>query len=275
MRKTLFLSIFCLISSLAFSLNPSREYAVTPGDFGLNFEVVTIPTEDNLNLYGWFFSATREGSSKVVIISDDGEGNMADLLDVVSSFLSLGYNVLTYDYRGFGKSDDANPAIKNNFYIYAQFEKDLNGSINYVKKYYSKLRTMQLYGRGIGAGLSIAVGVNRPEVSKVVADSPYSTLEGMKNRLKEKESVDVLLPLGFDKKGFEPEYALQSKGANMAGIMFIGGDADEIVSTKDIKALMKFAKCPSYSYFVKGANRFRTIEADKEKYFQEIEKFLK
>ena len=84
-----------------------------------------------------------------------------------------------------------------------------------------------------------------------------------------------MLPLGFDKKTFEPEYALQSKGANLGGIMFIGGEDDEIVSPKDIKALQKFAKCPTYAYFVKKANRTRTIDADKEKYFQEIEKFLK
>ena len=275
MKKLGFLISLTFMSVMTFALNPSREYAITPDDFGMKYEVVNIQTEDNLMLYGWFFSATREGSTKIVIISDDGEGNMADMMENVSSFLSLGYNVLTYDYRGFGKSADPTPAIKNNFYIYAQFEKDLCAALNYAKKYYTRYRTVHLYGRGIGAGLSVAVGVNRPEVSKIVADSPYSTLESMKMRLKDKENNEVMLPLGFDKKTFEPEYALQSKGAQIAGILLIGGETDEIVSPKDLKKLAGFAKCPVTTYFVKGANRLHTLETDKEKYFKEIEAFLK
>jgi pimeloyl-ACP methyl ester carboxylesterase len=94
---------------------------------------------------------------------------MADNLEVVGQFLSLGYNVLTYDYRGYGKSDSFH--INQNFFIYAQFAKDLQGVLDYMRKTYSP-GYCDLYGIGIGAGLSIGLGCTSTQVRRVIADGP-------------------------------------------------------------------------------------------------------
>lgn len=99
---------------------------------------------------------------------------------------------------------------------YAQFEKDLNAAISWVRKYNSKMKTVDLYGIGIGGALSIAVGANRGgDVFQVIADSPYSKLEDIKKKIKEIEGKDVLLPLGYNKYMLEPYYALESKGTGV------------------------------------------------------------
>ena len=272
MKKLCSLISVLLISICSFGLNPSKNYAVSPGDFGMTYDTISIPTEDGLVLKGWYFKAMEANSYKIIIISANGNGNMADNLEIVSNFLTLGYNVITYDYRGYGRSSDFK--INNNFFIYAQFEKDLEATLAYVKKYQSKMRTVHLYGMGIGAGLSIAVGANHTEVSKIIADSPYSTFDDMKNVIKTVNNTDVLFPLAYNKNLLEPTYALQAKGGGLSGILFIAGENELIFNPKLIKKLSGVRGSISSVYVAKNANASTTFSSNKAKYFEEIKKFV-
>jgi hypothetical protein len=220
--KSLIISILAVFVTLsAMSLNPKREYEVTPADYGMDFLKVTFEADDGVEIFGWFFKSPDPKSRKVVILSDDGEGNMADLIEIASNFISLGYNVLSYDYRGFGKSADFE--IKKSFFIYSQFAKDLNAAIDWVRMEYPSLRNLDLYGQGIGAGLSLGVGASRDEVFNVIADSPYMTFELAQKRYLEIYGQRILMPLGYDKTVLEPLYALEETGRSLEGILIIRG----------------------------------------------------
>ena len=273
MKKLLVLSCILLIWQFSIALNPSRKYSITPDQYGMNFEELSIQTEDNLTLYGWLFKANQANSSKVIILSDDGNGNMADLIEVASSFLSLGYNVITYDYRGYGKSSDFN--INKTFFIYSQFEKDLSAVIAHVKKHYSRFRAVHLYGVGIGGGLSLCAGANHPEITKVIADSPYLDFESVKAKIKEKTGEDVKMPLGYNKTLLEPKFAFDSKGAGLSGILIIVGEKEEIYNPTYMKEVAKLKPSITKTYIVKDAEAKETFEKNKTKYFEEIKSFLK
>jgi len=267
-----FLFVFLLTAASVFALKPEKEYKVLPDEFGLTYEKLNIPTKDNMQLAAWLFKAATD-SKKIIILSYDGNGNMSKMIEMASQFLTLGYNVITYDYRGYGGSSDFK--INNNFYMYAQFEKDLNAVIDYTRKYYSKFRQIDLYGQGMGAGLSIAIGCNRSEVNKIIADSPYNTLESLQNRLKEFKNQDVIIPLAFDKYLLEPEYAVAERGKNVAGILIIWGEKEEVFAQKDVRVLRKLAKCPTADYKVLGAISENTFTINKAKYLDELKNFLK
>lgn len=271
MKRTLTFLIIFFVYFSSQALNPSRTYSITPSDYGMTFDTVKITTEDNLTLYGWFFKTT-EASIKVMIMSDDGEGNMADNIELASNFISLGYNVLMYDYRGYGKSADF--TINSNFFIYAQFQKDIEAAIDYIKKYQAKMRSINLYGIGIGAGLSLAVGANHTEVSKIIADSPYDNFENIKKIIKEAKGTDALFPLGYNKNYMEPTYALESKGGTLAGILFIAGEDETVFTEKISKELSKIRSSISSTYIVKDATASTTFSSNKSKYFDEIKNFL-
>lgn len=98
-------SLLLLITSSLFALKPSREYKVTPDKFGMQYKEEKIKTSDGAVLNGWFFELSKK-SPNWVVISGTGDGNMADHIEIVNSFLSAGYNVVTYDYRGYGTSSD-------------------------------------------------------------------------------------------------------------------------------------------------------------------------
>jgi pimeloyl-ACP methyl ester carboxylesterase len=268
--KKIIIALFALfLANFVSALNPVKEYAVTPADYGMDYKEITIQTEDGLELYGWMFKP-NQNSNKIMIISHDGNGNMSDMLEQVSNFISLGYYVITYDYRGYGKS--AAFTINNKFYIYSQFQKDLKAVYSYVKKYHDNLTKIHMYGVGIGAGLSLAVGANMG-LGLIIADSPYSTLEAIKTKIKEVKNEDVMLPLGFNKTELEPKYALEAKGGLVGKIMMIAGDDDPVYTPKDIKELAKSDPDGSTVFVVKGATSETTFTKDKAKYFEEIKSF--
>jgi pimeloyl-ACP methyl ester carboxylesterase len=271
MKKTFAILIIFFTYISVQALNPSRTYSITPADYGMTYDTVKITTDDNIVLFGWFFKTT-EASTKVMIMSDDGEGNMADNIELASNFISLGYNVLMYDYRGYGKSADF--TINNNFFIYSQFQKDIEAAIDYIKKYQAKMRSVNLYGYGIGAGLSLAVGANHTEITKIIADSPYNNFENVGKIFKEVNGTDLLFPLGFNKMYMEPTYALESKGGTLAGILIIAGEDETIYTEKMAKDVAKIRSSITSTYIVKDATKSTTFSSNKSKYFDQIKSFL-
>jgi hypothetical protein len=271
--KSLIISILAVFVTLsAMSLNPKREYEVTPADYGMDFLKVTFEADDGVEIFGWFFKSPDPKSRKVVILSDDGEGNMADLIEIASNFISLGYNVLSYDYRGFGKSADFE--IKKSFFIYSQFAKDLNAAIDWVRMEYPSLRNLDLYGQGIGAGLSLGVGASRDEVFNVIADSPYMTFELAQKRYLEIYGQRILMPLGYDKTVLEPLYALEETGRSLEGILIIRGENDELFTEDDMKELSKIQKKFTDTHTVSDADQNSTFITDKAAYFEVIREFV-
>jgi len=270
----LFAAALFMLSSV-FALNPSREYEMTPKDVDLTFEEVTIPTEDGAQLHGWYFPAVSKKSSyKIVIISDDGDGNMADQIEMASKFLTLGFHVLCYDYRGYGKSSDFD--VKKKFFIHTQFEKDLQGALKFVRSTYPKIAKISFYGQGIGAGLSICVGANDMKVRYIIADSPYTYFDEMSKMLGA-AGEDVMFPMAYDKIKMEPKYNLESEtdlDKLNAKLLYIVGGKDPVYNSKMIKAMHKLRPARTTVYVVKNATKANTFSSDKEAYYSQLQTFL-
>lgn len=266
--KKLLIALPLLAALNSFALNPVREYAVSPADYGMDYKESWINTEDNVKLYAWIFKPTAV-SKKYIIISDDGNGNMADNIEIIAQFISAGYNVISYDYRGYGKSDDF--AVNPKFFIHPQFVKDITAVIEYARKFGTQF---DLYGVGIGAGLSLSVGANRPEIRRIIADGTYNTFEETKNKIKEKTGTDIMMPLAYEKTFMEPKYALDAKGEQLYGVMFIVGQNEEITTPDDVKQLAKLKNKVSAVYVVPGVKNDANFSTNKNEYFNQIKKFL-
>ena len=271
MKKSAFITVIALISVVFISLKPEKEYSVTPAEFGVKYRDVTFETKDGLTLKGWFFSPAKK-SGTVIVLSHDGEGNMSSMIEMASYFTSAGYNVMTYDYRGYGES--AAFKINKKFVVYPQFAKDLDAAINYAHKSYGITRVF-LYGKGIGAALSIGACSGRRDVQKVIADSPYSDLNSYQKAVKTIKGEDVMIPLAYDKLLLEPIYALAGKYAKTSKYLLINGADDKIFTTKSMKALAKVNKTNVEIHTVKKATYENTFSNDRAAYFEAVKAFIK
>lgn len=271
LKRFAFLLSFTLMLPILMALKPDPTYKIKPSDFGLKFRELSVLTEDGSTLKSWFFSPKNQ-SGTLVVISGDGNSNMSSMIEMASQFVTLGVNVVTYDYRGFGESSAFD--INSTFYLYPQFEKDLQAVIDASKKSGGTISKIILYGKGMGAGLSIGVAGGRRDVIKVIADSPYSTLEQIQKRYAE-SGQEIMIPLAFNKESIEPFYALQTKISAVKNFLFIYGEKDKIYTSSDIKSLAKVNKDQITLYGVKNSDYAGTFSSNKAEYFEQIKNFIK
>ena len=257
-----------LLVNQLLGLSPKKDYEFLPEDYGIKYKEIKIDTDDKLKLHGWLLEPLA-ASKKCVVFCHSGEGNMADFIEHASNFISLGYNVIMFDYRGYGASDSFR--INTAFYIYSQFSNDVRAALDWVRKYHA-VWTIDLYGVGMGAGLGLAVAANRSEVQRVVADGAYISFEKVQKAY-EAQGISIKMPLGYDKVLMEPAFALESKGAHL-NILFIGSANDQIVPANDVYALAKLAK-KSQVYVVASENNTKNMSADKDTYYRKIADFIK
>ena len=83
-----------------------------PSDIGLAYEPVTLLTEDNVRLAGWYVPCAEARGA--IIICHGNSGNIGDNLYKIDLFHKLGLNVLIFDYRGYGESA-GNPDEKGTY----------------------------------------------------------------------------------------------------------------------------------------------------------------
>ncbi len=271
MKKLSILFIFIGLSFAFMSLNPQKDYSVTPAEFGVAYRDMSFTTKDGLNLKAWYFTPEKT-SGTVVILSHDGSGNMASMIEMASYFTSAGYNVMTYDYRGFGGSDDFK--INNSFVVYPQFAQDLDAAVDHVQKMYGVTRVF-LYGKGMGAALSIGVAASRRDVQKAIADSPWDELNNYQKLMKDIKKEDVMIPLAYDKQLLEPQFALAGKYASTSRYLLINGADDQVFTTKMMKQLAKVNSNNVEVATIKKADYSTTFSSDKNAYFEVIKNFIR
>ena len=96
---------FLFLPAEVSAIKPDKTYIKNPKDIGLEYESVTIQTKDGYDLQSWFMPAKSNDIKGTIIYSGGDAGNMSYTLDPLPMFVYNGYNVVTYDYRGFGGSE--------------------------------------------------------------------------------------------------------------------------------------------------------------------------
>lgn len=265
------MTILCVLAiNLSFALNPSRTYKQKPDKYNMEYEELKVATEDGATLNAWYFPASKK-TTDMILISHNGEGNMADYLRRVDQFRS-NYNVMIYDYRGFGESSDFE--IDNSMYIYPHFQDDFMAMIDYCRAKYTS--QFHLYGWGIGAGLSLGIGFHRKEVKKIIADTPFFSMEDLEERFGTWDEPMEVPFAGYDKKN-EPLYALdETPSDRLQGVLLIVGSNDALYSVEDMKKLQAKQKkvIEKDIYVVENPDKKDNFRVDKAGYFKKINEFL-
>jgi len=81
---------------------PGRELDATPDFYGLSWEEVWLETDDGERLHGWWIP--EDPSSPTALIFHGNAGNISHRMETLLIWHRLGWNVLIFDYRGYGLS---------------------------------------------------------------------------------------------------------------------------------------------------------------------------
>lgn len=151
---------------------PTREVYTTPREFGLSHEDVTFASSDGLKLSGWFIPATTPTARGTVIHFHGNAENMTGHIAFSWWLPSHGYNLFTFDYRGYGKSE-GRPTREGTV-------RDGRAALDYVlSRADVDHGKVFFFGQSLGGAVATVVAAERPEVRAVVLDSPFSTYRGI------------------------------------------------------------------------------------------------
>lgn len=265
--------ILILLSSVAMCLNPSRTYKQKPEKYNMKYEEAKVKTEDGATLNVWDFPCKGEKTTNLILIAHNGEGNMGDYLRRVDA-LTNDYNVVIFDYRGFGESSEFE--IDNNMFIYPHFQKDMEAMIDYCRKQH--VAVFNLYGWGIGAGLSLGIGHYRPEIKKIIADTPFLSMEDLEDRFSEWEDPLEVPFAGYDKRNEPITSVANAPGKHLAAIQLIVGSHEELLDEEGMKELVTAAKptkIPFKIHVVQNPDQKDNFSIDKAAYSKVMLDFLK
>ncbi|WP_404354459.1 alpha/beta hydrolase [Exiguobacterium aurantiacum] len=152
--------------------SPEREtLTFTPKTLGVKYENITIESEDQQELYGWWIP---HPTPRATIVFAHGYGKNREqsdlpLKELIPEFHEQGYQFLTFDFRGSGISEGDRVTVG------AKEQSDLAAAIAYAKE--RSDGPIVLYGVSMGAATALATA-DETDVAAVIADSPFSDLRG-------------------------------------------------------------------------------------------------
>lgn len=130
----------------AFAIKPDREYIRLPQQLGLVYRPIDVKTPDGYKIETWYFPAqdmpkddaasdlpldykTRDGKKRpTIIICNADSGNMSYFqLVLAMQYAAAGYNVATFDWRGFGASSEF--AMDPDYFCYTEMLTDYDAVI--------------------------------------------------------------------------------------------------------------------------------------------------
>ncbi|AFL83034.1 prolyl oligopeptidase family protein [Belliella baltica DSM 15883] len=191
-------SILCLlilISSITsvFAINPDREYIRTPDSLGLKFESVSVQTPDGFDIKAWIYSANEStDNGRLLILAYPDAGNMSYFVYQSAILSSQGFTVVTFDYRGFGKSSDFD--IERNMLYYDEFVTDLISIGEFTKQNFPD-KNIGIWGMSMGTIIAVkAMTSLKGKVDFLVTEGFITNTELIVERIFKDKELNISLP---------------------------------------------------------------------------------
>ena len=160
------------------SLAPERVIETrSPADVGLQFQEVTLPTENGKSLFGWYIAANRTGSAPVVVAIHGWGGNAETLLPLAGPLHQAGFALLFIDARCHGQSDE------DSFASMPRFAEDLGHAIDWLKQREDTDQdAIAAIGHSVGAGAVLLSASWRNDLAAVVSIAAFTHPVAMMRR---------------------------------------------------------------------------------------------
>lgn len=176
MLITIIVILFFLIGFSLFLASYSykfqkEENKYTPTKYGFDFKEITIPTKNNKNLYGWWVPVDNLNNEKkpTIVLVHGWSRNVDRAMSYIKKLHPAGYNLLAFDSRCHGKSDN------DKFSSMVKFTEDIRAAIDYSEKLKNvDTSRIGVLGLSIGGAASIYAASLDNRIKSVVTVGAFS-----------------------------------------------------------------------------------------------------
>jgi alpha-beta hydrolase superfamily lysophospholipase len=251
---------------------PDADAPANPGDLGMAYESVRFTTDDGVTLSGWLIPAVRETRTAVIVMHGFSGHRLPELAAFVP-WLHERHNVLQFDFRGHGESDDSLITLG------LHERRDVAAAVRFVES--RGLGPVALFGISMGAAIAIVSAPDLP-VAAVVADAAFADLHHpVASRMRQ---------LGYPMAGIGAR--LVTAGAAVRArarlidpihavariapraLLFIAPREDQLISWRQSLRLYEAAGEPKELIVVEGAGHAEAYAVDPAAYRDRVLAFL-
>jgi len=145
---------------------PSRELLETPAAAGLRFADVEIDDR----LHAWWVPATTASIGHVLLFHGNG-GNIGDRVPSIGLLSAAGFDVLAFDYSGYGRSR-GRPSERDT-------SRDAGAARDALLRQRDVDPARMLYlGESLGAAVALALAIEHPPAG-LILQSPFTSVRDM------------------------------------------------------------------------------------------------
>jgi alpha-beta hydrolase superfamily lysophospholipase len=255
-----------------------RPHIVNPGTpmsiLNLDYQDVTFPATDGLNLRGWWIPASEASGShralgfnpgdRTVILCHGFGADKASDLPMARDLSGDGYNILAFDFRAHGESSGQLTTFGN------EESRDVLGAVRWARRTHPE-QTRRIFGLGESLGCAALIGAAAdPEdgqlIDAVAIFAPYDRLSGLIQDVADSNfapnagwmATHLALPmagaqLGCGLQHFSPASLIDKLAPRP--VLVIASDEDRGADIDMSKALYERASQPKYAYWMKKGSR--------------------
>lgn len=243
----------------AMTFRPSRMAATQAVPSGA--ENVWFNSADGTHLNGWWFASRTKPERATIIFFHGNGGNIVNVGWLAQRFASHGFNVLIFDYHGYGRSDGV-AASESDLYA------DGDAAVAFVMSQKGiRPEQIALYGHSLGTTV-VADVASRKNFGAVILESGFSSASSVATK------ALPWLPrfLHFlGKNRFESARKLHSV---KCPILIAHGDPDHTISTNEAQLLFAEANEPKKLLIVPGAGHV-VFASTGNHYLDQVEQFIR
>ncbi|MCA2211085.1 alpha/beta hydrolase [Nocardia rosealba] len=221
--------------------HPERHLAQTPAALGLDYRDLHMRTADGIDLHGWFVRA--EDPRAHILYAHGNAGTIGDRVSIIALLVAAGFDVLAFDYRGFGHSTGA-PG-EHGTYLDARAAR----TALLEQPEVDPARVVYL-GKSLGGGVLLELAGEYPPAGIIL----MSTFSGMRDAAR---SVYPFLPAPLVPDAYPN---LRRIAALRAPVLMMHGEHDELLPLRHAERLYAAANEPKQLIVVPGAGHNDVID---------------
>ena len=223
-------------------------------------EIVWFNSADGTRLNGWFFESRLPATATIIFFHGNG-GNISNVGWIGQRFAEHGFNVLLFDYRGYGASEGV---AADESALYA----DGDAAVAFVANK-KRVRPEQiiLYGHSLGTTV-VADVASRGNFGAVVLESGFSSASSLA------ASALPWLPQWLHFLGRNRFESARKLTKVKSPILIAHGDPDRTIPTSEAHLLFASANEPKKLLIVPGAGHV-VFSAAGDQYLNQVEQFMR
>lgn len=166
--------------------HPEAKIETTPAQFQLRYQDVQFMASDGTPLTGWWIPANRPRGT--VVFCHGNAGNIGSVAHLAPEFFTRGFNLLLWDYRGYGRSGGR--ISENGLYA------DACAAFDAAETQSGQLPIL-IYGQSLGGAVAIHLATERPAAALIV-EASFASAADIARRWYPSFPMDRLISVSYD-----------------------------------------------------------------------------